>query len=157
MLNMYVELAGGAEADAAAVYLAMETNSAKSTAISILAERKLDADQLKLLRAIIKVAKSAQKERDKLAHWVWGTSTNLPDALLLSDPRNLQFNNDLIFVYTADDFEAMRRKFERIAGFGFEFRWILMGHPANRDGELYAKLCREPEIAEILRRQAQQD
>lgn len=156
MLKLYVELAGGEEADAAAVYLAMESSRAKATLVTVLAERKLSPDNLKLLRAIIKVSESAQKDRDKLAHWVWGTSPQLPDALLLADPRTHFSSPERIFVYKQADFEAMRVKFDRIAIWGNKFYFILIGNPANRDGRIYAQLCQEPEIAETLDRQARQ-
>jgi len=157
MLRMYVQMAGGQQADAAAVYLALESNSVKTKAINVLAERKLEPGNLRLLRALIKVAKSAQKERDKLAHWIWGSTPELPDALLLSDPRNQNHAAEEILVYRAEDFEQMRVKFERIAEWSHLFYFILMNHVANRGGRLYEKLCREPEIAEILDRQAQQE
>lgn len=156
MLRTFVELAGGQKADAAAVFLAMETSTAKSAAISALAERKLSAPNLALLRAIIKVVKSAQKERDKIAHWIWGTSAQLLDALLLADPRNLDLKREEIYVYREADFVAMISRFERIAGWGLSFRFIMRGHVANRDGQLYDELCQEPEISEILRRPARQ-
>src|SRR5690606_34285742 len=114
--------------------------------------KKLDDNNRRLLNAIIRIAKSAQKERDKLAHWVWGTSSSLPDALLLSDPRNLNFEADMIYVYTAEDFENIRVKCERIAGFAMRFRFILKGHVANTNNRLYDTLCEEPEISEILNR-----
>jgi hypothetical protein len=156
MLNMYVELAGGAQADAAVVYLAMETASAKSAAITALAERKLTPDNLNLLRVLIRVTKTAQKDRDKLAHWIWGSSDQLPDALLLADPRSLELSANKIFVYRQADFETIRVKFERIACMGMKFQFILMGHVANRDGRLFSQLCQEPEIADILNSQSQQ-
>jgi len=81
----------------------------------------------------------------------------LYDALLLSDPRNRnETSPELIYVYTANDFDNIRGKFERISGFAFDFRWILTNHPANRNNELYERLCQEPEISEILNRPAQQ-
>lgn len=156
-LDMYVAMAGGAAADTAAVYLALEGSSAKSAAVNALAERKLSSDNLALFRAILKVSKSGQKERDKLAHWVWGTASALPNALLLCDPRNMSFEPCDIYVYTENDFDGMRIRFENLAGYGFKFRWIFSEHPANRDGKIYDELCRESEIAEILSRQARQD
>ena len=154
-LQTYVQLAGGAEADAAAVYLAMETSTAKSEAIRVLSERKLSPDNRALMQAIIRVSKAAQKERDKLAHWSWGTSEQLPDALLLADPRKLTPDRKHIYVYRANDFESMRQRFDKIAGWGQLLMFILMDHPANRGGRLYARLCAEPEIASILNRQAE--
>ncbi len=156
MLRMYVELAGGAGADAAAVYLAMETATAKSAAISVLAARKLTPENQRLLRAIIKLVKTAQKDRDKLAHWVWGLSPDLPDALLLLDPRSLSSSHDQIYVYRSQDFQAMRQRFESLAKHSHLFWFILQNHVANRELQLYERLCQVPEIAEILDRQAQQ-
>ncbi len=152
MLRMYVELAGGAQSDAAAAYLALDTTSAKSKVVSVLAKLKLSKENYSLLRALIKLTKTAQKDRDKLAHWIWGSSEQLPDAILLADPRNLDLSTDQIFVFREADFESMRVKFERIAGMGLKFRFILLNHPANRDGRLYKEICEEPEIAEILGR-----
>ena len=154
LLGTYVQLAGGEEADAAAVYLAMETSTAKSEAIRVLSERKLSPDHRALMQAIIRVSKACQKERDKLAHWSWGTSPELPEALLLADPRILNANPNNIYVYRANDFESMRHRFDRIASWGMLLKFILMDHVANHEGRLYAKLCAEPEIASILSRQA---
>lgn len=150
MLSTYVELAGGDNADAAAVYLAMETSSAKSAAINTLAELKLTQDNLVLLKAIIKILKSSEKHRNKLAHWIWGTSDQIPDGLLLADPRDRRFSPENIYVYKAVDFDGYRTLFSRIAGWGMLFRFILMDHVANRNGELYHQLCAEPEISEVL-------
>ena len=110
MMQMYIELAGGLETDAAAVFLALETTTAKSAAINVLAKRKLPADHVILLRAIIKIIKSGQKERDKLAHWIWGTSENIPDAILLADPRAIPLTKNDIYVYKAIDFEKHENK-----------------------------------------------
>jgi len=156
MLHMFVRLAGGEQADAAAVFLAMETATAKAAAITTLAERKLPADGVALLRAILKAHKSGQKERDKLAHWIWGTSNDLPDALLLKDPRNFDNNPDQVYVYREKDFNDMRARFERMAGCGAIFHMLLVTQNPEQAQQLYDQLCSEPEISENLGRQAQQ-
>lgn len=152
MLKTYVELAGGADADAAAIFVALETRSAKSAAIDTLARLKLDDKHLALLRAIISIVNSTQKTRDKLAHWTWGISPQIPDAVLLSDPRNLEQTPDKIFVYRAKDFDDLTAKCDRICGWGMLFRFILNEHPVNSDGRIYDKLYAEPEIQNLLNR-----
>lgn len=160
MLRTYVNLAGGDDADAATIYLALETQSAKTAAVEALARKKLDPKLHQMLNIVLKVAKSAQKDRDKLAHWVWGTLSGHADEILMADPRDLiilnqdmRLNEDKIFVYRLDEFVKMRILFERIAGWGMSIRF-LFGSPDLLTDELYAQLCQEPEIAEKLDRQA---
>jgi hypothetical protein len=152
MLRMYVQLAGGAETDSAAMYLSLEIASAKSKAIATLAERKLEPNYVDLLKAIIKISKTWQKDRDKLAHWEWGFTDDLKDAILLVDPRNINLDKNSIFVYKAADFEDIRGRFERLSGFAHDFYFIIRGHVSNRNERLYERLCSTPEIAEILNR-----
>jgi hypothetical protein len=134
------------------VYLAQETSIAKFAAITVLAERKLSPENLRLLRAIIKVSKSAQKDLDKLARRIWGASEDIPDALLLADPRLLDGVIDGILFYCKNDFGAIISRFSRIAGWGVLLKFIMMGHIANQEQQLYVQLCQEPKIAEKLRR-----
>jgi hypothetical protein len=183
MLNVFVELMGGPTDKAATVFLALETQSAKAAAINAIADESLADEHKALLRAIIRVTKSHQAMRDKIAHLAWGDSPNLTEALLLIDPREHldrspkpddliarvmagqpfqmpeipEINKDKIFVFRRIDSETPIQNNGRIAGYWFNFRWILTNHPANRDGRLFARLSAEPEIAETLRRQAQQD
>src|SRR5258708_1694326 len=44
MLKLYVSLAGGPQSDAAAVFLALESNSTKTAAIAALVSRRLNDD-----------------------------------------------------------------------------------------------------------------
>lgn len=157
MLKLYVDLAGGAEADAAAVYLAMDSASFKATVVRTLAERKLNPDDLVLLTAITTLVKTAQKDRDKIAHWIWGTASGLPDSILLADPRHLDLKREKIFVYTEQDFNEMRLKFERIARFGMRFRDIVRPSFAQSRDKAFDELSREPEISKIMNRPNQQD
>lgn len=160
LLNLYLELLGGAGDRAAIAYLAIETQSAKTQAIRAVAEQVLSPEHLNLLEAILAVAKSAQKSRDKLAHHVWGFSPDLSDALLLIDPRvaarqkDIRDFNKSVMVYRENDFIDIIERNNRICGWGLTFQFILGDHPANREGELYDELCAEPEIREKLDRQA---
>lgn len=160
MLNLFVELFGGSQAMATTVFLSLETQSAKTAAIQAAAQKKLGTEQekLDLLRAILAIAKTNQKSRDKLAHWTWGDSLQLPDALLLIDPKNLPVVTELdysdIYVYRDHDFREIISANDRLCGFGLNFRWVLSDHPANQNNALFAQLCAEPEIREKLSRLA---
>jgi hypothetical protein len=154
MLRLYVTMCGGPEDKAAAIFLSLESQSPKSAAIQAVA-KFFPADQQALLRAILAISKTRQKHRDKLAHWVWGTSRELPDALLLVNPRTTiwdQINRDDVFVYTSQDFNEIINANRRLAGHISLFRMIISGHLANRNNELYDELCAVPEIREKLDR-----
>lgn len=157
LLGLYVELMGGPNDLASTAYLSLETQSAKTQAIQAVARKALSQENLRLLNAILAVAKTHQKSRDKMAHHVWGESPNLPDALLLADPKTLvgrEWNSEDIYIYRERDFLNIIAANDRLCGFGLRFRFILMNHVANRDGRLYDQLCAEPEIQERLSRQA---
>lgn len=157
LIGLYVELMGGPNELASTAYLSLETQSAKTQAIQAVARKSLSKENLRLLNAILAVAKTHQKSRDKLAHHVWGESPDIPDALLLADPKALVGNDfvyDDIYVYRAKDFSSIITANDRLCGYGLQFRFILMGHVANRDGRLYDRLCAEPEIQERLGRLA---
>lgn len=155
MLGLYIDMLGGDNDLAATAYLALDGSSAKSAVINAVAAKTLSTENLQLFRAIFNIAGTRQKARDKLAHWVWGFSDALPDALLLVDPRAKvggKMSEEDIFVYREADFRSIMQDNERLAAFGATFRFIVIKHVSNKQGELYAQLCAEPPIAERLLR-----
>lgn len=170
MLRLYLILAGGPEAQAAAVFLSIESDGARKSAIAALADLALDDEQKKLFRAMLKVIERRSKARHKLAHWIWGFSPALPDALLLADPRMRNTSPaltrpidsseafdayakaiyDHVYVYTEQDFLKIVRDNDKAAGMAHSFTWIIEGHPMNANGRLSREIAEEPEIAEIL-------
>ena len=167
MLELYLELAGGNKSIAASMFLTLESRSARSSVLQPLIAA-LEPRYQDLYRAIAKLLRTRALDRDKLAHWVWGVSNDLPDALLLADPKALALINyaeraetsrlpDHIFVYRASDFVSIIERNNELAGFGQRFRFIVRGHPANREDRLYHELCAEPALADILRRQDERD
>jgi hypothetical protein len=156
LLHLFVTLMGGKDEIAADVFLALESQSAKTSAISAAAKRRPEPEQ-ELLRAILAIAKGNQKRRDAIAHGAWGFSADLPDALLLSDTRTVargRHGFEGTYVYTRADFESLMNSNYKLASFGRILEWIMMDHVANREGKLYAELCAEPEIQEKLNRPA---
>ncbi len=156
MLNLFVSMLGGPTDTAARIYLALETQSAKSAAISV-AAMSLSDDKQRILRAVLAVAKSKQKARDKLAHWAWGVAPAIEDGILLVNPRALihqEIDRENVFVYKEQDFLNIIAQNERLCGFCQLLKFILGDHIGNRDGMLYAQLSGEPEIRERLNRPA---
>lgn len=158
LLRLFLQLLGGNESLAASVYLALDSQSAKTNAIKGAAANALRdrPQELVLLEAIIAIAKTNEKDRNKLAHWTWGDSPNIPDAVLLVDPHATlgDLDRSKIYVYRALDFERIIQANDRLCGFGLTLKFILSGHVANRDGRLVERLVAEPEITERLTRQA---
>lgn len=124
MFDFYADLAGGVKTDAAAIYFALTGAAPKREVVATLAKRKLDPSRLELFGALTRLTKAGQKERDRLAHWIWGTASGLPDALLLADPRDEAHSSETILVYTQRDFDTIRRQFERLAKLYFNFRFV---------------------------------
>jgi hypothetical protein len=167
MLDLYLDLAGGNKTLAAELFLTLESNSARSAAIVPLIA-PLEKKYRDLYAAIAKLVKTRGRARDRLGHWVWGYSGQLPDALLLANPKAMstldwtnpedreRVNAEILY-YTAADFAQIVRDNEELAGFGFKFRWIVTNHPSNREDRLYHELCAAPALAEILHHQAERD
>lgn len=153
MLRIYVELSGGYSSDATAAFLALETAGAKSGVIRTLANRNLQKEYLPAFNAVLAVLKSGEKERHKLAHWVWATSPSVSDGAILFDPRNITGDPKKMLVYRMQDFVRIRQRFDQISGYCGRLTFIVIPHPANT--ETHEKLCAEPEIADKLNRQAQ--
>ena len=157
MLRLFMQLLGGNESLAASVFLALENQSSKTSAINAAAATTLSdrPAELAVLRAILAIAKSNEKDRNKLAHWTWGDSPEIPDGLLLVDPRASlgQLDRSEVYVYRAADFQRIIGANDRLCGYGLSFNFILRGHAANRDDGLLVELEAEPEIRERLNRQ----
>ena len=157
LLNLWIALSGGNEAIAAEIFISLEGNSAKSAAIGKLVKR-LDPRYQALYAAISRIAKTQQKSRDKLAHWVWGHSPQMPDALLLADPRVLamqQSGDKTVYIYDSNCLREILVDNNKLSGYVFDFSRIVQNHH-NHNDELYLTLCAEPAIREILDRRATQ-
>ena len=156
MLHLFIELFGGQGSLAADVFLALDGQAAKSAAIDAAANSVLSdrPDELKVLRAIMAIAKTNEKDRNKLAHWTWGESPDLPDALLLVSPRAYLGNLDRsdVYVYKEGDFTRIVLANDRLCGYGLLLRFVIQGHAGNRDGSMLAQLKGKAEIQERLAR-----
>lgn len=155
MLEMFVCLLGGNESLAADIFLSFENQSAKTAAINAAANTVLKEkpDELAILKTIVAISKTNEKSRNKLAHWTWGDSPNIPNGLLLINPKSSigELDKSEIYVYKQADFTSIIEANDKLCSYGLRFKFILQGHPANRDGKLLAELKEEPEIQERLK------
>jgi hypothetical protein len=162
LLNLYMRLCGGDTALAAKIYLSLEIQTAKTAviraAVTSLPEQKIQD----LIMAVIRIADTNRRHRDKLAHHIWGISphSKLLDALLLADPKALikdDIDRSQVFVYRENDFINIIEANDRLCGYGLSISFILDGHTANANGRLFDELCNEHEIQEKLNPPASKD
>jgi hypothetical protein len=79
----------GADAEPAlAMFATLEAQHLQWRAIEAAANAALEANEFDLFKATMSVARSVQTPRNQLAHWVWAYSPELPDALLLAEPKS---------------------------------------------------------------------
>lgn len=164
---------------AASIFTSLSSETAKLDAIRAIAGETLTEEERLLIEFLLKLRKTAARDRNRIAHWVWGYSTCISDALLLGDPVAFalynaemnryvasigkgewrappQFPLDKILVYKASDFESAKQAILKAARFAMQIN-ILIG---LRETDLYDielnKLRAEPQVQEFLSRPSNQ-
>ncbi len=89
LTEVFVSLLGGLDNNGSIAYLAITSRHAKANMITAIAKKKLSKENFALLSAIQKLIELSAKERSKIAHCEWGYSHDLPDAILLKDPKKM--------------------------------------------------------------------
>ncbi len=164
---------------AAAAFAAIRNFQARQEAIRKQAEIGLKEKQDRdILNAILKIYSSTAKSRDIIAHHLWGTHKDLPDAIILCDPRFLRNlstaasahlkNDDLTFedavryqkemreatmVWRTQDFAIVADRVRR--GFILTNMFFIMVSkvgPHAPDAPTRHALLAQPEISEFLNR-----
>lgn len=72
-----------------AMYQAVTSEDAKRSMICAAARMAMADDDAALVESVFFVNKNARSVRNGFAHHIWGHTDDLPDALLLVDPREL--------------------------------------------------------------------
>ncbi|MGE3993872.1 hypothetical protein [Pseudorhodoplanes sp.] len=90
LLGLFLAILLHAHEDAAvAIFHGIENRTAQLKMLSSAAEVSLPEDTFRAVSALItSLVRPSMKYRDKLAHWAWGLSEDIPDALLLSEPKD---------------------------------------------------------------------
>jgi hypothetical protein len=71
-----------------AMFLSLTSSNNQMAIVSSAAKAKLTVADEELFSAIMKLVRTAAKDRHKFAHWCWAYTARLPDALLLIDPAH---------------------------------------------------------------------
>lgn len=88
-LNLLLVRILGADAEPAlAMFATLEAQHLQFRAIEAAAKAALEEKEYDVFKATMSVARSVQTPRNQLAHWVWAHSAELPDALLLAEPKS---------------------------------------------------------------------
>jgi hypothetical protein len=81
----------GADAEPAiAMFATLRAQHLQMGALEAAAKAALSPNDFDVFCAAIRMTDSVQTPRNHLAHWIWGTCEQLPDALLLADPKGHQ-------------------------------------------------------------------
>lgn len=174
--GLFVNLLGANPKQSSAIFSTIRSQQGQRDAIeAVLAIALQDRDEQNIIRAIFKVYERASKVRNRICHWVWGHSPQLPDAVLLADPVAMaefkaevaQFtqsicfgtvnlapptpNHRRIYVYTQEDFRQASTKIQRAMHLAISATMELARKtPQGAPGLL--QLSSEPEIHAELER-----
>jgi hypothetical protein len=170
LLALFLSLMLNTETDTVlAMYSAIENRAAQLRMLEAAIAAKLPVGQSEVALAIIlEFVRPAMKERDRLAHWVWGYSPDLPDALLITPPseksathlkalkpfRPPKFNRDEIFVVTEADLTRTLGRIREAADYVARVATIvgnLTPHAGMR-AESLQTLSSEPRVREAVSR-----
>jgi hypothetical protein len=88
--NILVEILGSHITPGLAMFSVLTSASAQLDTIKAAANVTLQGEALDAFHATINVVQSAQKQRNRLVHWLWGQSPQVPNALLLTDPTYIR-------------------------------------------------------------------
>ena len=69
------------------MYHALRSTDARRQMLQAAAEETLDTEDLLIFNAVKKCTNASRTKRNDFAHNLWGTSSEIPDALLMSRPR----------------------------------------------------------------------
>lgn len=158
-------------APVAAMLNSISSATAQMDMIGAAGRAKLHDPELETFEAVLKIARTAAKKRNAIAHHVWGITHDLPDALLLIDPEAysdlfveiqeilanphqhqwviLQTDNARTSVYRENDFVELIDELSVVSRCTTFLINYLNPQHAARD-QMYRLLCSEPLIGAAL-------
>lgn len=84
--GMLIDLMSADVRTGLAMYEALSGAESRRAALLAAARTKLCADDYLLFKAVMMAVAPARRTRNNFAHWLWGESDEMPNALLLVDP-----------------------------------------------------------------------
>jgi hypothetical protein len=91
-------------------------DSDQMSSLAAAAKAALPPDQFEIFAAIMSAVDRVQNERNRLAHWVWGTCPELPDRLLLANPEILKVQKIRVKEHTTKVMKQTTRLREHAEG-----------------------------------------
>ncbi|HEX7759260.1 MAG TPA: hypothetical protein VF459_07155 [Caulobacteraceae bacterium] len=85
--QMLAALLGANARPAAAMFTSLTSSVAQSASLRAVVDVTLSGEQLDIFEAVMRLCDIALKDRNRFAHWVWGTVHELEDALAFIDPE----------------------------------------------------------------------
>ena len=156
---LLVRVLGAEAAPALAIFSVLESQNLQRKALAAAASAHFEKSpsEFEIFSAVISAAECAQADRHRLAHGVWAKSEQLPDALLVVDPKALKDNTtamkelrrgpgpkadnalkrvitlfDDIFVYKIADLERARRDLKEAEGVMSQYN-VYLDPPATEE------------------------
>ncbi len=182
MALVFLSMLRGDPAPTAAVYTSIRNSNAQKDAFKALSEIALtDQEDRDILAGLLRRYTGSAKVRDVLAHHVWGTIPDYPDALLMVNPRGMaatytkfrgaevteSFSNekaldminvmrDSIQVWKADDFIEAHDRIARTIVMATSFTIMMPNSQRqSRDEKARQQLLSDHDIGEYVRSAAE--
>lgn len=151
------------------MYNSIESAAARSAILKASAQYSLNEEDNELFLVLHALFMRAAKKRHRLAHWVFGYSPDIPDALLLIEPEHLAevhsninqydakatspsiIDTQKVFVYRQNDFREMCEQANQLEYFLSLFTLVVKRFPQLGDAPR-ATLLDTPQIREELKR-----
>jgi hypothetical protein len=179
---LFVKMLGDNPRPAAAIFGAVTSTVAQRDAMRAVAELTLPQGQQELFAVLLKLFDTAHRQRNKVAHWIWGYHEGIKDGALLADPTAfMEWNiaakewtpgrykagllqgqeipfpeapRDRIYVYREADLKEISDKIQRLIRYFVLMRFCLYRSDTlqNPNGLVMSQLLNEPEVREVLAR-----
>lgn len=174
--GVFVALLRASPVQAASIFATIRSQQGQRDAFMAVVDVTLpDQGERDIIMALLKAYERASKVRNRVAHWVWGHSPDLPDAVLLANPASMaaftaemaEFtqavtfgtvsrnppapDNRQIYVYDKSDFTEASERIQRVMFLaGLARSHLSVKTPKGAPGLL--QLSNEPEIRVELER-----
>lgn len=93
---MFTRFLGADPKPSLAILRTLQKSHLKREALLSVAREVLNEELLDLLTAVLAICEPVEKERNKLAHWLWGIENQIPDKVILIDPKDFDRINTAI-------------------------------------------------------------
>jgi hypothetical protein len=98
---LLVRVLGAEAAPALAMFSTLTAQHLQLGALEAAAKVALTEQEFDMFKAAINITDSVQTPRNHLAHWIWASCLELPDALLLAEPKSAK-ERDREFMHAMD-------------------------------------------------------